>query len=299
MSDLQYPETPSATTQRRRPRTPSPTNPRQRTARIAANLSALFVGVCFIIPLAWIILTSLNPKATVSLSWPKAFSIENFQAVWTFDQTFRPILNSIVISGGTAALAAIAALLAAYPLSRYRMRFKQPFMYTILFGTCLPITAIMVPVYYLFVSFHLLDSTFGVIGFIAASALPMAIWMMKNFMDSVPISLEEAAWVDGANSMKALFRIVAPLMTPGIAVVFVFVFTSTWGNFFVPFILLQTPAKQPAAVSVYSFFGMYGTIQYGKLAAFAILYSTPALALYLLAQRLSGGSFTMAGAVKG
>ncbi len=277
----------------------SAANPKRRIARAAANVAALVVGLCFVIPLAWIVLTSLNPHATVSLSWPDVFSLDNFKGVWTVKQTFRPIWNSFLISAGTAVLTVVAALLAAYPLSRYKMRFRQPFLYTILFGTCLPITAIMVPVYSLFVSMHLLNSTWGIIGFMAASGLPMAIWMMKNFMDSVPISLEEAAWVDGANTIKALIRIVAPLMAAGIAVVFVFVFTSTWGNFFVPFILYSSPDKQPAAVGIYQFFGTYGTIQYGKLAAFSILYSTPALVLYLITQKISGGNFAMAGAVKG
>lgn len=275
------------------------TGPGRKTGRFFANLAAAAIGICFVIPLAWMVLASLNPHATVSLRWPQYFTLDNFKAVWTVDQTFQPIWNSIVISASTAALTCVAALLAAYPLSRYRMRFRQPFLYTILFGTCLPITAIMVPVYSLFVSMRLLDSSWGIVGFMSATSLPMAIWMMKNFMDSVPINLEEAAWTDGANSMQALARIVAPLMAAGIAVVFVFVFTGTWGNFFVPFILFSTPGKFPAAVEIYQFFGTYGTVQYGKLAAFSVLYSTPALALYLLAQKVSGGNFAMAGAVKG
>lgn len=122
--------------------------------------------------------------------------------------------------------------------------------------------------------------------------------MTKNFMDSVPVSLEEAAWVDGAGSMTALRRIVVPLMRQGIAVVFIFVFTQAWGNFFVPFVLLFSPDNQPAAVAIYSFFGTYGTVAYGRLAAFSILYSVPVLVLYLLVQRFSGGSFAMSGAVK-
>ena len=88
-------------------------------------------------------------------------------------------------------------------------------------------------------------------------------------------------------------------MAPGLSVVFVFVFTGAWGNFFVPFILFQSSDAQPAAVAIYQFFGTYGAIAYGKLAAFSILYSAPALALYLAAQRLSGGAFALAGAVKG
>ena len=120
-------------------------------------------------------------------------------------------------------------------------------------------------------------------------------------MESRPeaVSLEEAAWVDGASSMQALWRVVVPLMRPGMAVVFIFVFTQAWGNFFVPFVLLLDPAKQPAAVSIYTFFGTNGAVAYGQLAAFSVLYSLPVLVLYLVVQRLGGGSFALAGSVKG
>ena len=127
----------------------------------------------------------------------------------------------------------------------------------------------------------------------------MAVWMLKNFMDSVPVSLEEAAWVDGASALKALRTIVLPLMKPGLLVVFIFIFTATWGNFFVPFILTTDPDIQPAAVAIYQFFGTHGAVVYGKLAAFAVIYSSPALVLYAIMQKVSGGSFAMAGAVKG
>ena len=190
-------------------------------------------------------------------------------------------------------------MLAAYPLSRYRMRFGKYFLYSVLFGTCLPITAIMVPVYALFVQLNLLDSLPGTIFFMAATSLPMAIWMTKNFMDSVPISLEEAAWTEGASAMQALRRVVLPLMRPGIAVVFIFVFVQAWGNFFVPFVLLLSPEKQPAAVSIFAFFGQYGSVAYGQLAAYSLLYAAPVLGLYVLVTRISGSAFALAGAVKG
>ncbi|MBM7331604.1 carbohydrate ABC transporter permease, partial [Agrobacterium sp. S2] len=239
----------------------------------------------FLVPLAWILLASLDPAATVSVRVPDSLTTDNFAQILTWDATFRPLWNSTLISGGTAVLTVLASVLAAYPLSRYQMRFRKPFLYAILFGTCLPVTAMMVPVYALFVYLGLLDSVPGTVFFLAATSLPMAIWMTKNFMDSVPVSLEEAAWVDGAGSMTALRRIVVPLMRPGIAVVFIFVFTQAWGNFFVPFVLLFSPDNQPAAVAIYSFFGTYGTVAYGRLAAFSILYSVPVLVLYLLVQR--------------
>jgi multiple sugar transport system permease protein len=275
------------------------TSPSQRVLRATSNGVLLLVLVAFALPLVWLLLASVDTSATLSVKWPEAFTLDNFTTVLTPDLAFVPLANSLVISLGCALLTVAAAVLAAYPLSRYRMRINKPFLYGVLFGTCLPVTAMMVPVYSLFVWLNLIDSVPGTILFLAASSLPMAIYMAKNFMDSVPITLEEAAWVDGASMLKTLTTIVIPLMRPGLAVVFIFVFIGAWGNFFVPFVLLLSPDRQPAAVTIFSFFGQYGSVAYGQLAAFSLLYSVPVLALYVLVTRSLGGASALAGAVKG
>ncbi|MGF6823897.1 multiple sugar transport system permease protein [Microbacterium sp. ZKA21] len=273
--------------------------PRKRAQTVTMSLILSVIGVLFLVPLLWVVFASFDANATVSMRIPETWTLENYTSVMTWELAWLPLLNSVLISLGTAVITVIVSLLAAYPLSRYAARYQKPFMYAILFGTGLPITAMMVPVYSLFVAFGILDSTWGVIVFMSATSLPMAIWMLKNFMDSVPISLEEAAWVDGASSMQALARIVVPLMRPGIGVVFIFVFTGAWGNFFVPFVLLFTSDRFPAAVSIFNFFGQYGTIAYGQLAAYSVLYAAPMVILYVIVQKLSGSSFALAGSVKG
>ncbi len=274
--------------------------PRRRmTVAFISNAVLWLFGLSFLIPLAWLVLASFDTAPSQQTRLPESLTLDNYLAVLTPERILLPLWNSTVLSTGAALVTVVVAVLAAYPLSRYRSRFNKPYLYAILFGTCLPITAIMVPVYSLFVRLSLLDNMAGVVFFMAATSLPMAIWMMKNFMDSVPMSLEEAAWVDGASAMASLRHIVVPLMRPGIAVVFIFVFIQAWGNFFVPFILLLSPAKQPAAVSVFSFFGQYGTIAYGQLAAFSLLYALPVVVLYAIVSKGIGGSFAMQGAVKG
>ncbi|WP_425553804.1 carbohydrate ABC transporter permease, partial [Isoptericola hypogeus] len=273
--------------------------PGPRFTRLLANLVLVVVGLCFLLPLGWIVLASLDASASLVVDVPEEVTFANFSAVMTPEQTWIPLANAFVLSAGAGLITVLASVLAAYPLSRYRMRFNKPFLYVVLFGTCLPITAMMVPVYSLFVRLNLLDSLPGTIFFMAATSLPMALWMTKNFMDSVPISLEEAAWTDGASAMTTLRRIVLPLMRPGLAVVFIFVFIQAWGNFFVPFVLLLSPEKQPAAVSIFAFFGQYGSVAYGQLAAYSMLYSLPVIALYVLVSRISGSGFSLAGAVKG
>lgn len=277
----------------------SVSSPRRATVRWFADLSLLLVGVAFVLPFLWLVLASFDTNATLSAALPATWSLANYADVATPETAGVPLTNSAIMSAGAAAITVVVSVLAAYPLSRFTTRFNSGFLYGVLFATCLPITAMMVPVYALFVGLGLLDSTVGTTVFIAATSLPMAIFMTKNFMDAVPVSLEEAAWVDGASAMQALWRVVVPLMRPGIAVVFIFVFVGAWGNFFVPFILLLSPEKHPAAVSIFTFFGQYGAVAYGRLAAFSLMYSLPVLALYVFVQRVLGGSSAMAGAVKG
>jgi multiple sugar transport system permease protein len=277
----------------------SMSSPTRRTMRALSNTTLVIIGVLFALPLLWILLASFDANNKLSIEIPQVITLSNFEKILTPDITFIPLLNSLLLSGGSALIAVVFAILAAYPLSRYRMRLTKPYLYSILFGTSLPITAMMVPVYSLFVQLNLIDSLLGTTLFLASSSLPIAIWMMKNFIDGVPVSLEEAAWMDGASSMATLRRIVIPLMRPGIAVVFIYVFIQAWGNFFVPFVLLLSPQNQPAAVSIFNFFGSNGSIAYGQLAAYSLVYSLPVLALYVVIQRGLGGSSALAGAVKG
>ncbi|WP_367124098.1 carbohydrate ABC transporter permease [Streptomyces phytohabitans] len=290
---------PTAATTRtsRPPRTPRLS--RQRRQRVAADLGLLVAAGAFVVPLLWLVFASLDAEAKLKVSPPSSPTMENFSAVWTDEITFTPMLNSFLICGSGTLLTMVCAALAAYPLSRYRSRFGRPYLLGILFTTCLPITAVMVPIYSLFVQINLIDTMWGTSLFLATSQLPFAIWLMKNFMDGVPIVLEEAAWTDGASWFQALVRVIVPLMGPGVTVVTIYSFIMMWGNFFVPFMLLLDPEKLPASVSIYTFFGNYGVVVYGELAAFSILYSTPVLLLYILISRRMGGGFTLGGGVKG
>ncbi|WP_431775867.1 carbohydrate ABC transporter permease [Streptomyces cucumeris] len=267
--------------------------------RLAADSALLAVAAAFLLPLAWLVLASVDDEATLRVSAPGSPTLENFSAVWTDEITFTPMLNSLLLCGGGTVLTVVCAALAAYPLSRFRSRMVRPYLLTVLFTTCLPITAIMVPVYGLFVQVNLIDTMGGTALFLAASQLPFAIWLMKNFMDGVPVILEEAAWTDGASWFQGLTRVILPLMGPGITVVTIYSFIMMWGNFFVPFMLLLDPGQLPASVSIFTFFGNYGQVVYGQLAAFSILYSTPVVLLYVLIARRMGGGFALGGAVKG
>ncbi len=272
---------------------------RRRRQRLAADLGLLAVAGAFVIPLLWLVFASLDAEATLRVAPPGDPTLDNFSAVLTDEITFQPMLNSLLICGSATLMTMVCAALAAYPLSRFRSRFSRPYLLTILFTTCLPITAVMVPVYGLFVQVNLIDTLYGTAFFLATSQLPFAVFLMKNFMDGVPVVLEEAAWTDGASWRQSLLRVILPLMGPGLSVVTVYSFIMMWGNFFVPFMLLLSPEKLPASVSIFTFFGNYGAIAFGQLAAFSVLYSTPVILLYVLISRRLGGGFMLGGAVKG
>jgi multiple sugar transport system permease protein len=130
-----------------------------------------------------------------------------------------------------------------------------------------------------------------------ATALPFGTWIARSFIDNVPRELEEAAWMDGTSRLGSLLRIVVPSIVPGMSVVAVYTFVNAWSEFFIPFVLLENQ-NAPASVTMYSYFGQY-QINYGDVAAFAVLYSLPPVVLYLIITRWIGQGFALGGALKG
>ncbi|TQS74268.1 carbohydrate ABC transporter permease [Ornithinibacillus gellani] len=257
------------------------------------------IGIMFFIPLLWVIFASFDAHATLSIEWPDEFTLENYTQLLTDPEILRSFVIGVFLSLVSSLVLIFCSALAAYPLSRYHLKHKNSMILTILFMSGLPMTAIMVPVYQLFVFFNLNDSLIATMFFMAASGLPYGIWLMKNFIDSVPVSLEESAWVDGASVLVGLRKVVAPLMKPGIFTVLIFTFTNSWGNFFVPFILIQSREKLPASVSIFQFFGQHGMVFYGQLAAFSFVYTIPVIILYFVGQKYMSKGFSLGGATKG
>ncbi|MHC5227973.1 carbohydrate ABC transporter permease [Enterococcus sp. LJL99] len=253
----------------------------------------------FLLPLLWMIFASVDPGAIQTLKFPEKLTMDNFFSIVTDPTIVRSFWVGLLISGCQSLLVVGVCILAAYPLSRYQLRYKKSFLMTILFMTSLPMTAVIVPVYQMFIFLKFQNSLIALTFFLTASSLPYGIWMMKNFMDSVPIDLEESAWVDGASTWQGVRKVLAPLMVPGIFTVGIFTFTGSWGNFFVPYILIQSPEKMPASVTIFQFFGNFGMVNYGRLAAFSVLYTIPVVVLYALSQTYMSKGFSMGGATKG
>ena len=250
-----------------------------------AYVILIILGLFFLVPFLWLLLASINPSATLAVELPAHPSLDNYGTVLTNGLVARPFANSFILAGSTMVLSIVLSGLAAYPLSRYNFRFKRALMYGILFVSALPVLAIVTPLYAMYVSLGLVNTFQGVILFLVASNLPFSIWLMKNFLDSVSVELEEAAWVDGASILGSLFRVVLPLAAPGVAVVGVLSFLGGWSNFFVPFIIFTNTDYLPASVHIYNFFSEYGMVNYGQLTAYAMLYALPVVAVYLFVSR--------------
>lgn len=270
-----------------------------KQTRYLQYIVVTFMALTFVLPLIWLAVASLDPNASDSLKMPASWTLDNYVSVLTDKDNLNAYGIGFVISFIQSLLVVVLSCLAAYPLSRYHLSYKKVFMNVILFMTALPMIAVIVPVYKMYLSLGILDSIWGVIMYLTASSLPYGLWLMKNFMDAVPKELEEAAWVDGATTLTSITRIVLPLMFPGICTVFIYTFSRSWGNFFVPYILLSSASKMPASVQLYQFFGQYGLIDYGPLAAYSIIYTLPSIVLYILSQNYMSKGFNMSGAAKG
>jgi multiple sugar transport system permease protein len=277
----------------------------KRKAPWAWNLLAVVVGIIFLVPFIWLVVTALTKNGTLAVSFSGGLTTTNFTSLFGTNSGSEALgegvggalLNSLYLSGGTMVVTTVVAVLTAYPLSRFHIPGSNILVLAIVFVTGLPIVAVVIPTYDIFVSFNFINSILWTVLFLAATSLPFAVWIAKNFIDSVPIELEEAAATDGAGTLRTLRHITAPLSIPGLMVVALFTFIQTWSNFFIPFVLLQAP-KLPASVTIYQFFGEH-TINYSGLCAFALIFTAVPVALYMLISRRSGGSSLFAGAVKG
>ncbi len=275
------------------------TNSKQKKlVDLIASVFLITLGLIFITPFIWLVLTSFDKIGLPFLKVPD-FTFNNYISILSNKSNQISILNGLYLSTGSAIITTAFSLLAAYPLSRFAIGYKYKILYGLLFLTGLPGITLIIPIYQMFVFLGIQNKLTPILLYLGAMGIPYSVWLMKNFLDSVDIELEEAAWVDGASRLMSLIKILVPLAFPGIITVFIFNFSGVWGNFFVPYILLQSPDKFPIALSIYQFFGQYGDIQYGPLAAFSFIYMLPTLILYIISQKIMSQGFSLSGGTKG
>ncbi len=280
-----------------KPPSPSPNRYRRLTAgTVSANGLLIVLGAAFLVPLLWVLFASVDKNASASLRLPN-LSLIHYQHGLTA-ANLKPFYNSLYIAAVSTLVTTVAALFAGYALSRRHVPLKRTFMLVVLFMSGLPVTILLVPTYQLYVRFNWLDSKFYTSLFIAATSLPFAVWLIKNFIDQVPIELEEAAQIEGASNLTTMMRVVVPLALPGIIATAMITFIGAWGAFVIPLVLDSNPADTPGSIAIYQFLTANGQVNFGDLAAYSILFAVPVIAIYLIVSRKLSGAFTFAGGIK-
>ena len=287
---------PSATASAKRSLPPENRYRKLTVGGFSTNLTLLLLGVAFTIPLLWIVLASFDRNAGAALRFPN-LSLTNYRGVLNVAH-MRPFYNSLYLSIVSTAIATVVALFAGYALSRRHLPFKGTLMLVVLFLSGLPVAMLLVPTYQIFVQIHLIDSLFYTSLFIAATSLPFAIWLLKNFIDQVPRELEEAAQIDGASNLTIMLKVVVPLAMPGIVATAMITFIGAWGAFVIPLVLDANPSDTPGSVAIYQFMSQNAQVQFGPLAAYSLLFAIPVIVIYLAVSRTMAGAFTFAGGIK-
>lgn len=268
------------------------------SSRPAPALSAAlaFMAVIWVSPFAWLLSNAVDESANGQLRLPQSPGLGNFLTAVTGD-AFTQFWNSMFIGAGTATLTLVVGAGAAYALSRLRIPGRNALLWSLVLLRMLPPTGILVPIYFAAQSVGLLNNM-GIIVALTILNLPFAMLLLKNFFDTVPVELEEAAHVEGASLARILRRVVLPMSRAGLAVVWFFTFTSAWNEFLFPLLFSRTEDAFPMSMGLFSAFGRNGSIEYGFLAAFSIIYAAPAVAVYFLLRRNMNTGFAGVG-VKG
>lgn len=252
-------------------------------ARIGFYVGAALFATFFALPLLWLAFAPWSRLATLSVRVPESWTLANFSQVFANTFALRALVqNSVIQALGAMLLVTILATLAAYALSRARIPGTEMISYgLVLFSSVVTGTAAMVPIFLLIFRLGLINTHLGVILVFTGGLLPAAIFIMRDFVDSIPRSYEESALVAGASSWRVFTDIALPIVRPGMMVIAVWAFVNVWGGFLIPFLLLRSPQKMPASVAIYSFYTEAGTPLITLTAAYSLLYTLPVLLLYL------------------
>lgn len=276
-----------------------PVKMRARLLNVVGYSLLIVVTVIAAFPVYWMVVSALQGGSrfetpTILPSDP------TMEAVFSvFDK--RPVLswfaNSATVSLSTAAICSALALNAGYILARYRSRLSNLFGLSILFTQMLPATLLIVPLFVIMRDLAMVDSLGSLIVANTAFALPLSIWLMRGFVESLPPDLEEQAMVDGCSRLMAYLRITIPLLKPGVVVVVVFSFLLAWNDYFFARSLIFNSQKWVMSVGLTSFQTEY-TVEWPEMMAAAAIFAFPAVLFFALVQRHLVSGLT-AGSVKG
>jgi multiple sugar transport system permease protein len=257
--------------------------------------------VITLFPLYWITITSLKePGAIFSYPlsyWPEVFSLGNYIGLFEQAQFGTYLGNSLLIATVAASVATLISMLSAYVLARFEFRSKGALMMAFLVTQMIPAFIALGPLYLLMTQLKLVDNKFGLILIYIAVCIPFCTVMLRGFFANVPDALEEAAMIDGCSRIGALFRVIVPVMKPGIVAAFIFNFVNCWNELFLSVTLMNRDQNKTIPTALNGFITSYN-IDWGSMSAAAVLTIIPTMVLFAFASRYIVQGLT-AGAVKG
>ena len=275
--------------------------------RFSLNGTGVLVALVTLFPVLWMISTAFKPSQEIYSQTPHLLPthpiVGNFTAVIGgqasgIGSVFLFFRNSLAVTLTTVLLASLLSLLAAVAVARFRFAFRASFLIMLLIVQMIPGQALIIALFLDFSKLNLTQNLVGLIVVYSAQALPVSIWMLRNFVATVPRELEEAAAIDGASAPRIFWRILFPLVAPGLVATSIFAFITAYNEFIVALTFLgQTHSIYTLPIYVTYFFGRGGA-QWGPIMAASTLYTIPVMLFFLaVRRRLVGG--LVAGAVKG
>jgi N,N'-diacetylchitobiose transport system permease protein len=286
---------------------------RRRIRRAAWNAVGLALFVVLVFPVYWMVSTAFKPDEEISgaePTWlPTSPTLDNFRNA--IDPTLHPgfwdaVKNSLIVVGATVVLATAIAFLAAIALARYRFTGRKLFAVLMIGILMLPAAGLVIPIYVALTRYGLTDqenplpagALTGVVLTFLVFLLPFAVWTLRGFVMGVPRELEEAALVDGSSRLGAFFRILLPLVAPGLVATSIFVFITAWNEYIFANVILSSEGNHTLTIWLSYFSGTSRNTDWGALMAASTLTAIPVVIFFLLVQRKIAFGLT-AGSVKG
>ncbi|WP_323446917.1 carbohydrate ABC transporter permease [Streptomyces yaizuensis] len=252
-------------------------------------------------PVYWLVVSSLRPNREIrswdQTLWPSSLTFDNFKRAVKYENFDTAIQASLIISITAVAGAMLLATIAAYAIGRFKFYGRRPLMIVLIVVQLLPPTAMLIPIYLQLNEFGALNEFWGIIIIYMVSTLPFATWMIRGFVINIPKELEESAMVDGCSQMGAFWRIVFPLLAPGLAAASIFSLINAWNEYMLAYIVLQDNDKYTLNIWLANFTTSRGT-DYGALMAASVIVAIPVVIFFMIIQKKMAAGLT-SGAVKG
>jgi len=252
--------------------------------RTLRTVLLILIVIIYLSPLYWIFTTAFKSRAEMfsNIFTISEFTLENFEEASRYG-AFEAIKNSIIVTVGGVILALILSVFAAYAFSRFPVKGKNILMFYILSTRMMPPITLVIPIFIMFQKIGLKGTYAGLILMYATISLPFSIWMIKSFIDDIPRDVDQAALLDGHSLSYILFKIIIPMVMPGIIASMVFAAITIW-NEFVFALLLSSLDTRPTSVLLSSIRGERG-FNWGRIAAIEVVYILPIIIFVFLVQK--------------